>query len=748
MTDALTGAIPQVPVEVLATIAREHFGLDGRVSVLGGERDLNALVATHDGRFTVKIANPGETDDVLALQIDALRHIASTDPALPVPHVVDGRSGWAVEAFEHQDMPYRAWVVTHLDGRPLAGGPMPLAAARSVGRMLARLQGALRGFFHPSAGRELLWDARRADALMAWTEAIDDPAIRQLASDSLATAVELARKLATLPAQVIHHDCHRGNLLVDPAADDVVAGIIDFGDVVHGARIQDLAVAAAYATLEHPDPLGVAAAVVAGFCEVAELEADEVELLGRLVGVRLAQSITISSHRALLHRANAEYITMDAVAVTAALRRWADLDVAEGTEALHAAAGSPVGAAPTAALVERRRASLWSGLRLLYDAPLHLVEGDGVWLVDARGRRYLDAYNNVVQVGHGNRRVIGAASAQARRLNTNTRYLTEPAIRLAEELVAKLPEPLEVCLLVNSGTEANDLAWRMARAVTCSAGGIVTEHAYHGWTTAIYALSPEERAADEAPDTVATMAAPGLPGPRVTAAIERLADHGHAPAAVWFDGTFSSDGIRVPERGYFRATAAPVRERGGLVVADEVQGGLGRVGRAYWSFAADETVPDIVTLGKPLGNGYAVGAVVTSRAIADRFAERGYFFSTFGGNPVSAAAARMVLRITDELELPSRADAVGALLEAELPTALAPLDGAHEIRRRGAFVGIELHAAARARAFVEALRDEGVLVGRTGPGGTVVKLRPPLVFDTVHAERLLDACAAVAVRRQ
>ncbi len=743
MTDVLTHAIPAVPPDAIATVARERFGLHGAVSLLGGERDQNVLVTTPEGRFVLKIVNPGEPDDVLALQVAALEHLATSDPALSVPRVVSGRP---VATVDFDGVPYRMWAVTYLDGQPLTGGKLPPAAARGVGRTLARLQQALRGFFHPAAGRRLVWDARHAGGLAEWTGAIEDPTTRQLVGDTLAGAAALIPTLASLPSQVIHHDFHRGNLLIDPAEPEVIAGIIDFGDMIHGTRIQDLAVAATYAALDHTEPLRAVATVVAGFSEVTQLESAEVDVLMPLVGIRLAQSIAIGSYRAALHPENADYITADIPDVTAALMQGAQLDETESAAALHTVAGTPAENLSSSALADRRRASMWSGLRLMYDTPLHLVAGDGVWLVDAHGRRYLDAYNNVVQVGHGNGRVTGAASAQARRLNTNTRYLTEPAVLLAEELTAKLPAPLEVCLLVNSGTEANDLAWRMARAVTGNRGAIVTQHAYHGWTDAIYALSPEERPSHEATDTVATIAAPGVDGPQIAEAIERLAARGHVPAAVWFDATFSSDGIRVPEPGYLRAAATLVRDHGGLFIADEVQGGLGRVGRGYWSFAVDGAVPDIVTLGKPLGNGYPIGAVITTRAIAEEFAQRGYFFSTFGGNPVSTAAARMVLRITDELDLPGRADDVGALLRAELPSALAPLDGEHRIRGRGAFIGVELHSATRARALIEELRDDGVLVGRTGPGGTVVKIRPPLVFHTAHAEQLLAATATAARR--
>ena len=653
MPDLLDNPAPSISTRALAEMARTMFGLDGTVRFLESERDLNALVETDAGRYTLKVANSAESAGTLDFESAALNHIAAIDPDLPVPRVIPTVEGEPAGVIDLDGARHQVRALTYLSGLPVPAGALPLAMASTIGAMLARLQRALRGFFHPAAGRRLLWDARRAGELVSWVDSLPDPATRALARHILTekTAASLP-KLAALPSQVVHNDFHRDNLLIDPGNPARLSGVLDFGDSLHAPRIQDLAVASMYAALEHPDPLKAVAAVVDGYCTVADIEAEEIEVLADLVSIRLAQSLTIAAYRAGLHPDNVDYIHSDSPEIEAALHLWESLEPSDVAAALDRTAAIPPRTLPTNDLAARRRRHLWSGLSLSYREPLHLIEGNGVWLVDADGRRYLDAYNNVVQVGHANRRVVMAASRQADRLNTNNRYLTDPAVKLAEQLADRLPGPLEVCLFVNSGSEANDLAWRIARTVTGAEGAIVTTHAYHGFTGEIYALSPEERPPEEAPEWVATMAAPGSAGPDVDDSLEQLRAAGYGPAGVWVDATFSSDGIYSPPPGFLETAARAVRDQKGLFIADEVQGGLGRVGKDYWGFAVDDLIPDIVTLGKPLGNGFPIGAVVTTRDIADRFAELGYFFSTFGGNPVAAAAASAVLELTDELALP------------------------------------------------------------------------------------------------
>jgi 4-aminobutyrate aminotransferase-like enzyme/Ser/Thr protein kinase RdoA (MazF antagonist) len=743
MPSLLEYPIPEASNDRILAIAAKHFGLAGEVTRLDSERDLNALIETDEGRFVIKIGNAAEAREAIDMQAAALEHIAAVDPTLPVPRVRMSLLGRRLETVALEGIDHTVRVVSFLDGTIDWQGTTTPHLSAAIGTTLARLQRALRGFFHPAGGRMILWDARSAGALLDWVDAIADPAMRRAVTSILRPFAErVLPRLAHLPAQPIHNDFHRGNLLVDQDGKEVT-GIIDFGDLIHGTRAQDVAVACSYAMLETPDLLEVIRPLISAFSDVTPLLDQEVEVIGDLIGVRLAQSITIGSWRAIRHPANADYILGDAASVADGLEQWLDLGDEQIQDAIRAAAG--VSSAPDVSdRLERRRARVLSpGLELTYAEPLHLVRGDGVWLFDAEGRRYLDAYNNVVQVGHANRRVTKAVADQMGRLNTNTRYLTDAVVDYGEKLTAALPDPLEVCFFVNSGTEANDLAWRMAKTVTGNTGAVVTDDAYHGWTDAIIAISPEELTEAQMASWVATVPPPG-PGDlrmRMGEAIARLQGNGHAPAALFIDATFSSDGIFDLTPGYLADQVGAVRERGGLFVADEVQAGLGRVGERFWGFAAEEIVPDIVTLGKPLGNGYPIGAVVTTRPIAEAFSRGAYFFSTFGGNPVAAVAAATVLRITLEQDLAGQAERVGRFLRHGLADALRSRTIEAVVRGPGTFIGVDLGSLELAVRLQEEMRRRGVLIGRTGPSNDVLKIRPPLVFNEEHAAVLLAAWA-------
>jgi 4-aminobutyrate aminotransferase-like enzyme len=456
----------------------------------------------------------------------------------------------------------------------------------------------------------------------------------------------------------------------------------------------------------------------------------ELEVLGDLVAARFAAIVTISAWRVERYPENAEYIqAWDADC-------WALLELlgAVGPERWSRELGAPAAPVATRELARRRDEAMGALLtRLTYDDPVHVVRGEGVWLVDADGRRVLDGYNNVPVVGHCHPRVTEAVVRQTRRLNTHARYLYEP---LVERLLATMPPEagLDTVMLVNSGSEANDIAWRIATGVTGRGGAAISQHAYHGVSAAIADLSPEEWPAGIAPAHVARFDPPGG-GTALAAGIEAAAASlADGLAATFVDAGFTSDGILPPAPGELAAAAEATRAAGGIFVADEVQVGYGRSGRDLWTFAAHGAVPDVVTLGKPMGNGYPVAALITRRELVDRFAYARTVFSTFGGNPVAAAAALAVLDVIRDERVVERVAATGAALRAALEEL-----GAGEVRGEGLLVGLRLETPARAKEVVERLRADGVLIGRTGPVDDVLKIRPPLAFREEHVPVLARA---------
>ena len=411
-------------------------------------------------------------------------------------------------------------------------------------------------------------------------------------------------------------------------------------------------------------------------------------------------------------------------------------------------------------IVTRRQALLGTAYELFYENPLHVVRGEGVWLYDTDGRKYLDMYNNVPHVGHCHPRVVAAICEQVRTLNTHTRYLHDNVINLAERLTATLPAELDTAMFCCTGSEANELALRLARAATGGEGLIVTEYAYHGNTRATYEISVSDIPADEVPGFVLTVPAPDIFRGRyrdkdaavryaahVGDAIEVLKNRGIKPAAFIVDTIISSSGVVSPPPGYLARVAEIIRNAGGLFIADEVQPGFGRTGKHFWGFEADDLVPDIVTMGKPMGNGHPIAGVVARRELVELFSKKGHYFNTFGGNPVSCAAALAVLDIIEDEQLQHNALDVGQYIVDGLQHLATDHDCIGDVRGSGLFLALELvsdreartPATELARYIVEALRERGVLTGSIGPDANILKLRSPMTLSKDNADYFLSA---------
>lgn len=411
-------------------------------------------------------------------------------------------------------------------------------------------------------------------------------------------------------------------------------------------------------------------------------------------------------------------------------------------------------------LLARRARLLGPAYRLFYEQPLQLVRGEGVWLFDADGRRYLDAYNNVAAVGHCHPQVVQAIATQAAVLNTHTRYLHTGVLDYAERLLATMPPALGHAMFTCSGSEANDLALRIARTHTGAQGLIVTRWAYHGVTAAIAEASPSLGAGMRLGDAVRTVelplhAPPGQVGPLfaagVRAAIADLQAHGLAPAALLLDTVFSSDGVLTDPPGFLTEAVAAVRAAGGVLVADEVQAGFGRSGDAFWGFARHGLVPEIVSMGKPMGNGHPVAGIAVQPGVLAAFGAQCRYFNTFGGNPVAMAAAGAVLDVIEQQGLQANAQRVGALLREGLRGLATRHRCIGAVRGAGLFIALDLVQpdgsgapdAALTLRVVNGLRQRGVLLSSTGQQASALKIRPPLVFQPEHAALLVDALDGV-----
>jgi len=410
-------------------------------------------------------------------------------------------------------------------------------------------------------------------------------------------------------------------------------------------------------------------------------------------------------------------------------------------------------------LLTRRNRLLGPAYRLFYDEPFHPVRGEGVWLYDKAGTPWLDAYNNVACVGHSHPQVVDAIARQAATLNTHTRYLHEGILDYAERLLATMPEAVGHVTFTCTGSEANDLAMRIATAHTQGTGLIVTRFAYHGVTSALACASPSLGQYVQLGAHVRLIDPPAggdaQTGRRfadsVRAAIADLQANGLKPAALLVDTVFSSDGVFTAPAGFLREAVEAIRAAGGVFIADEVQPGFGRTGEAFWGFMRHGVVPDIVTMGKPMGNGHPVAGVAVKPEVMRAFGQASRYFNTFGGNPVSMAAASAVLDVLTQEGLQRNAHEVGHYLRERLLALGQRHPEIGEVRGAGLFIGVELvtdratraPASALAAQVVNGLRQRQVLLSATGPHANVLKIRPPLVFQREHADFLVERLDAV-----
>jgi 4-aminobutyrate aminotransferase-like enzyme len=407
----------------------------------------------------------------------------------------------------------------------------------------------------------------------------------------------------------------------------------------------------------------------------------------------------------------------------------------------------------TRELIRRRDRALGHAYRLFYDQPVSLTRGSGVHLYDADGNAYLDAYNNVPSVGHAHPHVTEAVTRQLATLNTHTRYLTDGVIAYAERLLAThdLPAPANA-MFTCTGSEANDLALRVARHHTGATGVIVTANAYHGVTAALAELSPSLGPSVPLGAHVRAVPAPA-PGVNFAAAVAwAIADlerHGTRLAAFLADSLFSSDGVLPDPAGFLAPIPELVHAAGGLYIADEVQAGFGRTGTHMWGYQRHGLTPDIVTMGKPMGNGLPIAGLAARQDVLDDFGRSARYFNTFGGNPVCVAAASAVLDALDADRLPANAAATGAYLKEGLSRVAAATPVLGDVRGAGLYLGADVvtpagtPSAELASAIVNGMRERRVLISATGPHGSVLKIRPPLPFRTEHADQLLAVLSDV-----
>ncbi len=411
-------------------------------------------------------------------------------------------------------------------------------------------------------------------------------------------------------------------------------------------------------------------------------------------------------------------------------------------------------------ILDLRSKHLGPSLSIAYDEPLHIVRGAGQYIFDAKGNRYLDCVNNIQHVGHCHPKVVEAAQSQYETLNTNTRYLDETIVKYAKELTATLPDGLDVCFFTNSGSEANDLALRMARECSKSKETILLDGAYHGNLSSLIEISPYKHngpGGNGAPDHVHVIPMPDSfrgkyrgedCGDRyideVITAVNNIQDNDKKVSAFISEALMGCGGQLILPEGFLQKAFELVKKDGGLCIADEIQIGFGRMGSHFWGFESESVVPDIVTMGKSMGNGHPLSAVVTTKEIADKFNNGMEYFNSFGGNSVSCAVGQAVLDVIKDESLQDHALKVGDYLLEQLQQLKQHHEIIGDVRGRGLFIGIELNrdedltpADTEVHNIINRMKEKGVLLSTDGPDHNVIKIKPPIVFNKENADELV-----------
>ena len=753
--------------EILGILA-EHYQLTGHLKELPGYCDQNRLFTGFYGRqYIVKITNSGEPLLELEMQNFAMAHLSKRGSA--VPQVVENIIGGSITTIESPNgQKFFLRVLTFLSGNFYADIPPEKANPAlwsDLGEFIARIDQNLADFQHAGAYRYLDWDLAHGYRVCQMRKDLLDRDQRTLVDYFLDHyKVQTMPLIATLPVGVIHNDANDMNLLIDDKQQPgKVTGLIDFGDMVHSHVINDLAITAAYALMDQPDSLETLKPLVAGYHRVRPLSDVELEVLFSLVALRLCVSVC-NSAEAIAASPDNDYLSVSAQPAWVLLRQLRRLNPYAVLCQLRLACGFNIdGGKDKTDIVAYRKKHLGKTLSLSYQSPLKIVRGQGAYLYDEEGNGYLDMVNNVCHVGHCHPKVVAAGQTQLARLNTNTRYLHDNLVNYADQLLATMPDELSVCMFVNSGSEANELAFRLARCFTQSRELLVVDGAYHGNTNACIEASSYKFDGPGGEGAAPYVHKVTLPDPyrgefsgysqetavaygaSVTQVLEKLAAAEKTPGAFICESLQGVAGQIIMPDGYLENVYAQVRAAGGVCIADEVQVGFGRVGTHMWAFETQNIIPDIVTLGKPIGNGHPLAAVITSQKIADAFVTGMEYFNTFGGNPVSCAIGMAVLDAIRDDKLQENALETGHYFRKKLQELQQRFLLIGDVRGLGLFIGVELvedqisktPATETAARLIEYFKQHKILLSTEGPYYNVLKIKPPLVFNQDDADRFI-----------
>ncbi|MCX8472073.1 MAG: aminotransferase class III-fold pyridoxal phosphate-dependent enzyme [Sediminibacterium sp.] len=739
---------------------RNRYSLDGMLSLIAGEFGQNFILTDNQSnRFIIKIISHLEKSE-LAGQLAMMAHLETSDLKNCFPKIITSKNNSLFINIKNNNTIFYMFVLSYIDGVFWEDTKnLSEEHFKKLGTFLGKMDKDLQSFSHFGLHRNLFWDLNKTLLAQDKLYSITDIEVKRLVDYFLLQFEYVVQPhIQHLRQAYIHNDAHEGNILLNR---NEIVGLIDFGDCVYSSLINNLAISCTYTTMELDHPETMMYQLVQAYHQEYCLTELELDLLYYLIAARLCISISQSFYRKSLESSNNHHHYLSHNKAIKMLTYWIQLNPLKFQHELRRHCGFSKLIEPfnQNKNIEQRYEHIPKNLSISYQEKLHINQGALQYLYDNQGNTYIDCVNNPAHIGHCHPKVVRAVNKQNATLNTNTRYFHDHLIKYAQKLKDTLPKKLSKCFFVNSGSEANDLAIRISRTYTKQKDVIVLDYAYHGTTITDIEMSPYKfkgKGGFPQPDWVHIAESPDLYRGRfknndpeagkkyaqsILNILEKMDLENKKPAAFICESLLGVGGQIPLPVGYLKEIYQYVRQAGGVCIADEVQVGFGRVGNYFWGFELQEVEPDIVVLGKPMGNTHPLAAVVVTDELAHSFYNGMEYFNTFGGNPVSMIAGLKVLEVLEEEQLQQHALVIGSFLLTELKPFVEKYPIIGDVRGHGFFIGIEFvkdkiclePAASELSDCIQKMKSKGILVSADGPFNNVLKFKPPMVFSKQNA---------------
>lgn len=743
-------------------ILRKYYGIEAtEIKKLVGYDNVNYQIKTQEGKYIFKTYKKNDDlYDLVKAESEVLVHLSgSANNQFPKPIKTHDGVFVSLATIEGEEVIMR--LLSFLEGSFFSEVTHTPKLFDSFGAFLANMNLQLQQLKNYTIkARVFEWDIQHVHLNAPLVDDISEPENRKIVRYFLQQYKEMVLPiLPKLRKSIIHNDANDLNVL---ATDGKISGIIDFGDVVYSPLINELAVGISYAMMEKEDPVSWACYMIKAYHEILPLEPIEIDALYYLIAAQLCISVCNAAHNKKLNPDN-RYISISEKPAWRLLHQWISINPLKLKEAARRAVGMPIKKSiPIDEIVENRHKSIPPIVSLSYSNPIHMSRAAFQYMYDVDGNTFLDAYNNIPHVGHEHPKVVEAGQRQMAILNTNTRYAYDLLNEYADRILAKFPSNLNKVYFVNSGSAASDLAIRLARHHSGIGNIMVMEHGYHGHTQSGIDISDYKFSNKKGPGQkpyILKVPIPDSYGGKfkdedaglyyAREAIDLLNKYKEPLAAFITEPILGCAGQVPLAEGYLKYLYPEIRKQGGVCISDEVQTGFGRLGEYFWGYEAQGVIPDIVVLGKPMGNGHPMGAVVTTDAVANSFNKGVEFFSSFGGNPVSCAIGLAVLDVIEEEGLQQNALEVGNHYIKLLNELKNEFGCIGDVRGSGLFLGAEIvdqdqKPDTRLAGIIKnELRNRNILISTDGPYDNVIKSKPPLCFTKADAEYVVQQIADI-----